>query len=181
MTICCCFLTIFYPRHIKYLESRSELLDAALQQAEESSRRREEARGMVLVLKRENEILRRTPAPYNQANNPAALSSLTLPPHNPPPRQLPSILHQQNGQGADPMLSVNISGPVSAAVNPNSLSNKVRLLQGRARELRELDREVQAGTWKRCQCGARCEYGGRERRRGRTGTGYNGCGDYWAH
>ena len=43
----------------------------------------------------------------NQANNPATLSSLTLPPHNPPPRQIPSMLHQQNGQSAEdphPML-----------------------------------------------------------------------------
>jgi len=47
------------PRHIKYLESRLELLDAALQQAEESNRRWEEARGVMEVLKRENEILRR--------------------------------------------------------------------------------------------------------------------------
>ena len=47
------------PRHIKYLESRSELLDAALQQVEESNRRWEEARGVMEVLKSENKVLRR--------------------------------------------------------------------------------------------------------------------------
>ena len=110
---------------------------------------------MMEVLKRENEILRRALTQYNPANNPAALSSLALPPHNPPPRQLPSILHQQNGQNAEdphPMLSVNPSGPTGAAVTANSLSNEVRLLQERARELREegvrIER-VQSGTRKR--------------------------------
>ena len=106
------------------------------------------------VLKKENEILRRGLTQYNQANNPAALSSLTLPPHN-PPRQLPSISHQQNGQGGEdshPMLSVNPSGPTGAAVAPNSVSNDVRLLQERARELREEGvriEKVQSGTRKR--------------------------------
>ena len=110
---------------------------------------------MMEVLKRENEILRRALTQYNQANNPAALSSLTLPPHNPPPRQLPSILHQQNGQSAEdphPMLSVNPSGPTGTAVTANSLSNEVRLLQERARELREEGvriEKVQSGTRKR--------------------------------
>ena len=53
------------PRNIKYLGSRSELLDAALQQVEESNRRWEEARGVMEVLKGENEILRRALAQYN--------------------------------------------------------------------------------------------------------------------
>jgi len=103
------------------------------------------------VLKRENEILRRALTQYSQTNNPAALGSLTLPPHNPPPRQLPSVLQQQNGQNAEdphPILSVN---PATA---PNSLSNanEVRALQERARELREEGariEKVQAGTRKR--------------------------------
>ena len=110
---------------------------------------------MMEVLKRENEILRRALTQYNQANNPAALSSLTLPPQNPPPRQLPSISHQRNGQGGEdphPMLSVNPSGPTGAAVAPNSVSNDVRLLQERAKELREEGvriEKVQSGTRKR--------------------------------
>ena len=79
----------------------------------------------------------------------------TLPPHNPPPPQLPSVLHQQNGQiTEDPhtTLSVNPFGPAGAAVTPNSLSNEVRLLKGRARELREEGiriKKVQSGTRKR--------------------------------
>jgi hypothetical protein len=156
-------------RHIKYLESRSELLDAALQQAEESNRRWEEARGVMDALKRENEILRRALTQYNPANS-AALSSLALPPHNPPARQLPSAAQQQqqqsNGQTAEdqhPILSVNPTdpsghapGPVAAAVRvgPAALSNVngVRALQERARELREEGARIekhQAGTRKR--------------------------------
>lgn len=98
------------------------------------------------MLKRENEILRRA------LTNPATLGSLTLPPHNPPPRQLQSVLQQQNGQSAEdphPILSVN---PGSAAAAPNSLSNDVRSLQERARELREEGARIekaQAGARKR--------------------------------
>ena len=101
------------------------------------------------MLKRENEILRRA------LTNPATLGSLTLPPHNPPPRQLQSVLQQQNGQGAEdphPILSVNPSGPGGAAPAPNSLSNDVRSLQERARELREEGSRIekaQAGARKR--------------------------------
>ena len=108
---------------------------------------------MMEVLKSENEILRRALAQYNQANNPVALSSLTLPPHNPPPRQLSSVLQQQNGQSAEdphPILSVTPSGPVGTA--PNSLAHDVRSLQVRARELREEGtriEKVQAGARKR--------------------------------
>ena len=49
-------------------------------------------------------------------------------------------------------MSVNPSGPGSAAVTPNLLSNEVRLLQERARELREEGtriEKVQSGTRKR--------------------------------
>jgi len=105
------------------------------------------------VLKRENEILRRALAQYNQASNPIALSSLTLPPHNPSSRQLPSVLQQQNGQSAEdphPILSVNSSGPVGAALN--SLTYEGRSLQERARDLREEGtriEKVQTGARKR--------------------------------
>ena len=124
-----------------------------MQQAEEANRRWEEARGVMEVLKRENEILRRALGQYNQASNPVALSSLALPPHNPPPRQLSSVLQQQNGHSAEdphPILSVNPSGPVGTA--PNSLAHDVRSLQERARELREEGtriEKVQAGARKR--------------------------------
>ena len=50
------------------------------------------------------------------------------------------------------MLSVNPFGPAGAAVTPNSLSNEVRLLKERARELREEGiriKKVQSGTRKR--------------------------------
>jgi hypothetical protein len=111
------------------------------------------------VLKRENEILRRALTQYSQANNPAGLGSLALPPHNPPLRQLSSVLQQQNGQSAEdphPILSVSPSGPGGTATAtgaaPNSLSNEVRTLQERARELREEGvriEKVQSGTRKR--------------------------------
>lgn len=107
------------------------------------------------MLKRENEILRCALAQYNQANNPAALGSLTLPPHNPPPRQLPSVVQQRSGQSAEdphPILSVNPSGPGGAGPAVNSLSNEVRSLQERARELREEGariEKIQVGTRKR--------------------------------
>jgi hypothetical protein len=126
-----------------------------LQQAEESNRRWEEARGVMEVLKRENEILRRALTQYNHANNPAALGSLTLPPHNPPLRQLPSAAQQQTGQSAEdphPILSVNPPGPGGTSAAPNSLSNEVRLLQERARVLREEGariEKIQAGARKR--------------------------------
>ena len=82
-----------------------------------------------------------------------ALSSLTLPPHNPPPRQSPSELQQQNGQSAEdphPILSVTPSCPVGTA--PNSLAHDVRSLQVRAKELREEGTRIekaQAGVRKR--------------------------------
>lgn len=160
-------LNHFSLRHIKYLESRSELLDAALQQAEESNRRWEEARGVMDALKRENEILRR--ALTHQANNPAALGSLALPPHNLPPRQPPAGGPQQqpqpNGQSADdqhPILSVgasDASGP--GAAGAGAAPNGVRALQERARELREEGARIE-----------KIQVGARKRRRGAGPAGH---------
>ena len=53
------------------------------------------------------------------------------------------------------MLSVNPSGPTGTAVTANPLLKEVRLLQERARELREEDvriEKVQSGTRKRRRC-----------------------------
>ena len=114
---------------------------------------------MMEALKRENEILRRALTQYNPANHPAALGALALPPHNPPPLQLTSGPQHQNGQSVEdqhPILSVNSttdpSGPTGAGATQNSLSNGVRSLQERARELREEGariEQIQAGTRKR--------------------------------
>ena len=50
---------IFYtPRHVKALESRSQLLDAALASADEANRRWEECRALVDQLRIENAALR---------------------------------------------------------------------------------------------------------------------------
>jgi len=93
------------------------------------------------------------------ANHPAAFSGPALPPHNPPPLQLPSTpQHQaiQSVEDQDPILSVNSttdpSGPTAAGTVRNSLSNGVRSLQERARELweeRARVERIQAGTRKR--------------------------------
>ncbi|KAJ2922328.1 hypothetical protein H1R20_g14756, partial [Candolleomyces eurysporus] len=60
-------------QHVKYLESRSQLLDAALQSADEANRRWEECRALVDQLRVENAALR------------AALSQATLITPGPPP------------------------------------------------------------------------------------------------
>ncbi len=49
---------MFGPRHVKALESRSQLLDAALQSADEANRRWEECRALVDQLRVENTALR---------------------------------------------------------------------------------------------------------------------------
>lgn len=46
------------PRHVKALESRSQLLDAALASADEANRRWEECRALVDQLRIENAALR---------------------------------------------------------------------------------------------------------------------------
>lgn len=48
------------PRHVKALESRSSLLDAALASADEANRRWEECRALVDQLRVENAALRAT-------------------------------------------------------------------------------------------------------------------------
>ena len=48
----------FTPRHVKALESRSQLLDAALASADEANRRWEECRALVDQLRIENAALR---------------------------------------------------------------------------------------------------------------------------
>jgi hypothetical protein len=49
---------LFFSRHVKALESRSELLDAALASADEANRRWEECRALVDQLRVENAALR---------------------------------------------------------------------------------------------------------------------------
>jgi len=49
---------ILTPRHVKALESRSQLLDAALASADEANRRWEECRALVDQLRIENAALR---------------------------------------------------------------------------------------------------------------------------
>ena len=115
--ICCCFLTVLHPgtSNISYHALSFSMLPCNKRRNRTAAGTRHE--GVMKVLKRENEVLRRALAQYNQAINPAALSSLTLPPHNSLPRQLPPILHRQNGQSAGdphPMWSVNLSGPAGA-------------------------------------------------------------------
>jgi hypothetical protein len=158
------FTNPFFPRHIKYLESRSDLLDAALQQAEESNRRWEEARSVMEVLKRENEILRR--ALTHQAGNPGALGSLILPPHNPPLSSAP----QPNGQSTEDQLPISSAnsndppgpGPAAAALDAIPDPNGGRPLQDRARELREEGARI-----------AQIQAGARKRRRGGMGGAVN--------
>jgi hypothetical protein len=52
--------TLFLGRHVKALESRSQLLDAALASADEANRRWEECRALVDQLRVENTALRAT-------------------------------------------------------------------------------------------------------------------------
>lgn len=49
---------LYTPRHVKALESRSQLLDAALASADEANRRWEECRALVDQLRIENAALR---------------------------------------------------------------------------------------------------------------------------
>lgn len=54
-------------RHVKALESRSQLLDAALASADEANRRWEECRALVDQLRVENAALRATLSGYQQS------------------------------------------------------------------------------------------------------------------
>jgi len=49
---------MYIPRHVKALEGRSQLLEAALQSADEANRRWEECRALVDQLRLENAALR---------------------------------------------------------------------------------------------------------------------------
>ena len=55
-------------RHVKALESRSQLLDAALASADEANRRWEECRALVDQLRMENAALRATLSQSQMAN-----------------------------------------------------------------------------------------------------------------
>lgn len=86
---------IFQSRHVKALESRSQLLDAALASADEANRRWEECRALVDQLRVENAALR---AALSQAH--------LLPPslNNQQPQPPPTITHnppQEDPKPAD--------------------------------------------------------------------------------
>ncbi|KAJ2918576.1 hypothetical protein MD484_g1891, partial [Candolleomyces efflorescens] len=87
-------------QHVKFLESRSQLLDAALQSADEANRRWEECRALVDQLRVENAALR------------AALSQATLITAGPPPGQTfeeqnkpPGNLETKTDGGAAPAVA----------------------------------------------------------------------------
>lgn len=81
--------SLFFPflRHVKALEQRSQLLDAALASADEANRRWEECRALVDQLRVENAALR---AALNAAH-------ATVPP--PPPPQPPAS--EQTGESVE--------------------------------------------------------------------------------
>ena len=70
-----------HVRHVKALESRSQLLDAALASADEANRRWEECRALVDQLRIENAALR---AALSQAQMMSGGNGGNLPPQPPP-------------------------------------------------------------------------------------------------
>ena len=83
-------LQSFFSRHVKALESRSGLLDAALASADEANRRWEECRALVDQLRVENAALRAalaqalgTPTAANVAANTAPATTSKQEEHRP--------------------------------------------------------------------------------------------------
>jgi hypothetical protein len=67
---------VFPSRHVKALESRSQLLDAALASADEANRRWEDCRALVDQLRIENAALR---AALNQLQQQQSTAGVTIP------------------------------------------------------------------------------------------------------